>query len=164
MDSLTPVKRYRRRLSAGQLWFPDMDDLRVGRDVVIPESELKWRFDPSGGPGGQHANKSATRVELSFDVGKSAALADPMRQRILDHLDRNAAAGIITVKVDESRSQWRNRQIARRRLAELLVDAMRPPPPQRRSTRPTRASRERRLAAKKARGETKRLRRRPNLD
>jgi ribosome-associated protein len=141
-----------------------MDDLRVGRDVVIPESELTWRFDPSGGPGGQHANKSATRVELSFDVRKSAALAEPLRQRILDHLASDAAAGIVTVQVNESRSQWRNRQIARRRLADLLVDAMRPPPPRRRSTRPTRASRERRLSAKKARGETKRLRRRPDLD
>lgn len=139
-----------------------MDDLRVNRDVVIPESEMKWRFDPSGGPGGQHANKSATRVELSFDVRNSTAFTEQMRIRILDHLE--GEQGILAVQVNESRSQWRNRQIARRRLANLLNDAMRPPPPQRRATRPTRASRERRLSAKRARSETKRLRRRPDPD
>lgn len=138
-----------------------MDELPVSKDLVIPANELTWRFDPSGGPGGQHANKSATRVELSFDAANSAVLIGTKRDRVLQHLGTRAPGGLITVQAGESRSQWRNRQIARRRLAEILVEALRPPPPQRRPTRPTLASRERRLSNKRARSETKRLRRRP---
>ena len=130
-------------------------------EVLIPARELKWRFDPSGGPGGQHANKSATRVELSFDVAASTALSVGQRERILTRLGDEAAAGVVTVHAGESRSQWRNRQTARRRLVGLLIEAMRPPPPPRRPTLPTRASAERRLAAKRSRSEIKRLRRRP---
>jgi ribosome-associated protein len=137
-----------------------MDDLRVTDDVVIPAAELEWRFDPSGGPGGQHANKSSTRVELSFDPASSAALDDRQRQRIAASLPD----GVVSVRVDESRSQWRNRQIARRRLAEIIAEALRPPPPRRRPTKPTRASRERRLAQKRNRSEKKRLRRPPSPD
>ena len=138
-----------------------MDDLRVNTDLVIPAAELKWRFDPSGGPGGQHANKSATRVELSFDVRTSNALDEPSRARVLGRLGSEAVDGVIAIQVGESRSQWRNRQIARRRLAVAIDEALRPPPPRRQATRPTRASRERRLAGKRARSETKRMRRTP---
>ena len=138
-----------------------MDDLRVSVDVVIPSGELKWRFDPSGGPGGQHSNKSSTRVELTFSLADSNAFADLLRTRVLERLGADAPEGVITVQVSESRSQWRNRQIARRRLVEILLEAMRPPPPKRRATRPTRSSRERRLSAKRARSQTKRLRKRP---
>jgi ribosome-associated protein len=138
-----------------------MDDLRVSMDVVIPPGELKWRFDPSGGPGGQHSNKSSTRVELTFSLATSNAFADALRASVLERLGADAPEGVITVQVSESRSQWRNRQIARRRLVEILVEAMRRPPPKRRATRPTRGSRERRLAAKRARSETKQLRKRP---
>ncbi len=138
-----------------------MDDLRVSARILIPARELKWRFDASGGPGGQHANRSATRVELTFDIGATKSLSDKMRDRALEHLGDQAPDGLVTLQVNEPRSQWRNRQVARRRLAELLEEAVRPPPPQRRTTRPTRASKERRLAAKRSRSETKRLRRRP---
>ncbi|MEA2000443.1 MAG: alternative ribosome rescue aminoacyl-tRNA hydrolase ArfB [Actinomycetota bacterium] len=138
-----------------------MDDLRVSEGVVIPSGELKWRFDPSGGPGGQHANKASTRVELTFSLADSNAFADSLRKRVLERLGADAPDGVITIQVNESRSQWRNRQIARRHLVEVLVSAMRPPPPKRRPTRPTRSSRERRLSAKRARSETKKLRRRP---
>ena len=137
-----------------------MDDLRVGDGIVIPAAELNWRFDTSGGPGGQHANKSATRAELSFDVESSAALDHEQKERITQHLQ----AHIVVVQADDSRSQWRNRQTARRRLGVILAEALRPPPPQRRPTKPTRASRERRMAQKRARAETKRLRRRPEPD
>ncbi len=138
-----------------------MDDLRVNADLVIPAAELKWRFDPSGGPGGQHANKSATRVEVSFDVQSSTALNERSRAMVLGNLGTDAADGVIAIQVGESRSQWRNRQIARRRLGEVIDRALRPPPPRRRATKPTRASRERRLAGKRARAETKRMRRNP---
>lgn len=137
-----------------------MDDLRVGTDIVIPAAELQWRFDPAGGPGGQHANKSSTRVELSFDVSASSALSPELRRRLIERLGNSE----VVVQVAESRSQWRNRQIARRRLAERLSEALRPPPPQRRTTRPTRAARERRLADKRSRAQVKRLRRPPDLD
>jgi ribosome-associated protein len=138
-----------------------MDDLRVNSYLLIPAAELKWKFDPSGGPGGQHANKSATRVELSWDIDVSAALDERARSRILGNLDTEPSGGLITVQVGESRSQWRNRQIARRRLVAIIEEALRPPPPRRRATKPTRASRERRLASKRARSETKRMRQNP---
>jgi ribosome-associated protein len=141
-----------------------MDDLRVDQDLVIPAGELQWRFDPAGGPGGQHANRSSTRVELSWDISASPALPAGLRERVLGQLGSEVVQGVVTVRVGESRSQWRNRQIARRRLAEKLRRAMRPPAPSRRQTRPTRASRERRLADKRARSEIKRLRRKPDVD
>ena len=141
-----------------------MDELRVSQDLVIPAAELLWRFDTSGGPGGQHANRSSTRVELSWNIPESAVLAASLRDRILEQLGKEASGGVLTIRVGESRSQWRNRQIARRRLADRLRRAMRPPAPPRRRTRPTRMSQERRLAGKRARSETKRLRRRPEVD
>ncbi|MDJ0496470.1 MAG: alternative ribosome rescue aminoacyl-tRNA hydrolase ArfB [Acidimicrobiia bacterium] len=141
-----------------------MDDLRVNQEVVIPATELEWRFDPAGGPGGQHANRSSTRVELRYDIAESAAFDDALRERVIDQLGSEAPHGVLTIRVGESRSQWRNRQIARRRLVDKLRRAMRPPAPPRRQTRRTRASQERRLADKRARSETKQLRRRPEID
>jgi ribosome-associated protein len=141
-----------------------MDDLQVSHDLVIPSAELQWRFDPSGGPGGQHANRSSTRVELRFDITRSSALEPSLRERILERLGNEAPHGVVTIKVGESRSQWRNRQIARRLLSEKLHRAMRPPAPSRRQTRRTRASHEQRLAQKRARGEIKRLRRKPDVE
>jgi ribosome-associated protein len=138
-----------------------MDDLRVNRDLVIPAARLRWRFDPSGGPGGQHANKAATRVELSLQVAGSGLFDADTELRVVANLAGRLVDGALAVVVDESRSQWRNRQIARRRLAEIIDGALRPPPPRRRPTRPSRAAKARRLAAKRARAETKRLRRRP---
>ena len=131
--------------------------------MVIPAAELHWRFDTSGGPGGQHANKAATRVELSFDLGASPSVSDDIRHRMLERLGGRARNGVVTVSVDESRSQWRNRAIAVRRMTRLLREASRTERP-RRKTRPTRASRARRLEAKRRRSETKRLRKRPSPD
>ena len=138
-----------------------MDDLLVIPGVVIPDAELIWRFDASGGPGGQHANKSATRAELRFDIGASGAFTDEQRRRVLQNLGSAVDDGVLTVQSADSRSQWRNRQIAKRRLVETLREGLKPPPPVRKRTKPTRASRERRLADKRSRSETKRLRRRP---
>lgn len=138
-----------------------MDDLAVSGQVVIPAGELIWRFDPSGGPGGQHANRSSTRVTLSFDIATSASLSGGLRERALRNLADQLEDGVLTVQDSSTRSQWRNRQLARRKLAAALAEAMRPPAPPRRRTKPSRAARERRLASKRARAETKRLRRRP---
>lgn len=130
----------------------------------IPDDELEWRFSTSGGPGGQHANKTASRAELRFDLAASNAFEGVTKDRMLHRLGGRAPGGVLTVAVDDTRSQWRNRQIARARLEEILQDALRPPPPPRRPSRPSRAARERRLGEKRARSRQKRQRKRPDPD
>jgi ribosome-associated protein len=123
----------------------------------IPESELEWRFDTSGGPGGQHANRSNTRVELRFDIETSEVFDDETRSRLVDRLGHS-------VRISErgSRSQATNRERALQRLVAMLTEAAQPEPPPRRPTRPSRNARQRRLSAKRSRSETKRHRRRPS--
>jgi ribosome-associated protein len=133
----------------------------VVRGVEIPAGELAWRFSRSSGPGGQSVNTADSRVELSFDVRRSAVLPDVLRERVLARLSHRLVDGVLTVAASEYRSQHRNREAARARLADLLTQASAPPARPRRATRPTRGSQERRLAGKKRRGETKALRRRP---
>jgi len=133
------------------------DDLPIGRHFTIPASELEWRFDSSGGPGGQHANKASTRAELSWDLGTSPSVPDDLRDRMLERLGGKTPGGVVTVSVDETRSQWRNRVLARRRLAEILTDAAKSPK-KRIRTKPGRGARRRRLEEKRSRGEVKRLR------
>ena len=131
------------------------------RGVEVPAQELAWRFSRSGGPGGQSVNTADSRVELSFDVRRSAALPEGLRQRLLARLEHRLVDGVLTIAASEYRSQHRNRQAARARLAELLTEASAPPPARRRPTRPTRGSKERRLAGKSQRSRTKALRRPP---
>ena len=138
-------------------------DLHVRR-VVIPGTELTWRFDTSGGPGGQHANRSSTRVTLEWDVGESASLDEGARRRLLVGLGSGAEGGVVRVTAGGSRSQWRNRWTARERLRTLLDGALRPLPPARRATKPSRGARARRLEGKRRRGHVKRMRRRPSDD
>jgi ribosome-associated protein len=133
--------------------------LRVSRSVVVPERELKWRFSRSSGPGGQSVNTADTRVELSLDVGTTSALGPVQRARALDGLGRRLVDGVLTVTASEHRSQLRNREAARERLAGILAKALAPPAPKRKGTRPTKGAVERRLAEKRRRGRTKRLRR-----
>ncbi len=138
-----------------------MDDLRVTETITIPDDELSWTFSPTGGPGGQHANRSSTRAELRFDVATSRAFDDDTRRRIVARLDGDTE---MVVVADDSRSQWRNRQIARRRLAERLTEATRPDPPKRRPTKPSRSARRRPVDEKRARSRTKTLRKSPGTD
>jgi ribosome-associated protein len=133
--------------------------LRVTRSVLVPARELKWRFSRSSGPGGQSVNTADSRVELSLDLTTTRALGPVQRARVLERLDRKLVDGVLTVTASEQRSQLQNREAARERLAEILAAALAPPPPRRRPTRPKRGSVERRLADKKRRGQTKRLRR-----
>ncbi|MGZ8626483.1 MAG: alternative ribosome rescue aminoacyl-tRNA hydrolase ArfB [Actinomycetota bacterium] len=133
--------------------------LRVTRSVVVPEREMKWRFSRSSGPGGQSVNTADSRVELTLDLTTTTALGPIQRARVLERLDRRLVDGLLTVAASEERSQLRNREAARRRLAEILAKALAPPPPPRRRTKATRASVERRLADKRRRAQTKRLRR-----
>jgi ribosome-associated protein len=133
----------------------------VVRGIEIPESEFSWRFSRSGGPGGQSVNTSDSRVELSFDVAGSRVLSESQRRRALGRLRARVSGGVVTIAASEYRSQHRNREAARARLADVLTEALAPPPPRRRPTRPTAGSRERRLAGKRRRSEVKALRRRP---
>jgi ribosome-associated protein len=127
-----------------------------------PESELTWRFSRSSGPGGQGVNTTDSRVELSFDVARSPTLPAHLRARALARLHRRLVDGVLTVVATEHRSQLRNREAARERLAALLAAALAPDPTPRRPTRPTAGSRRRRLDAKTRRGAIKRLRGRPD--
>lgn len=136
-----------------------MGPLRVSRSILIPEQELKWRFSRSSGPGGQSVNTADSRVELSLDVANTTALGPVQRARALERMAGRVVDGVLTVSAQEERSQLRNREIARKRLAEILAEAVAPPPPRRRPTRATRASMERRLAEKRRRAKIKRLRR-----
>lgn len=135
---------------------PPLEGLRVGR-FTVPESEIVETFTTSGGPGGQHANRSHTAVELRFDVSSTPSLPEPERQRVVSRL-----GPVVTVTVSESRSQWRNRALARHRLTERLEEALRPSRP-RRPTKPSRAARQKRLEAKRRQSEKKRLRQKPDL-
>lgn len=132
--------------------------LPVVPGVVVPADELGWRFSRSSGPGGQGVNTTDSRVELSFDVARSTALGDVHRARALQRLEGRLVDGVLTVTSSEHRSQRRNRDAARTRLAALLREAVAPPARERRATRPTRGSQRRRLEAKTRRGRVKRLR------
>ena len=134
------------------------DDLVVNRSVRIPRRELVVSFHASGGPGGQHANKAATRVELTFDVASSPSLTEAQRARVLAKLGPQ-----VRVVADDERSQTRNRALAEQRLVDRLAAALRVERP-RRATRPTKGSQERRIQAKKQRSQTKAQRRRPPAD
>jgi ribosome-associated protein len=132
------------------------DPIWVTRSVSIPRSEIDFRFSRSSGPGGQHAQKSDTRVEASFDVAASSSLSEAQKRRIV------AKAGqVLRAVAQDERSQWRNRELATERLVESLRQALKVER-RRRPTRPTKASRERRLEQKRRRSDTKRLRRPPD--
>jgi ribosome-associated protein len=135
-------------------------DLLVAGRYRIPDSELEWTFTTSGGPGGQHANRSQTRAELRFDLVSSTAFPDPVKERMIVKLEKRMVGGVLSVASDQERSQLRNRQAARRRLADLLAASM-VIPKRRRPTRPTEASRRRRQEEKRARSQLKRLRKPP---
>jgi ribosome-associated protein len=135
--------------------------LVVRSGVVIPEVELGWRFSRSSGPGGQSVNTTDSRVELSFDVAGTTAFNEVLRERALERLSSRLVDGVLTVTASEQRSQWRNREAARTRLATILREAIAAPPRKRRPTRPSKNAVRRRLDEKKRRGETKRLRGRP---
>lgn len=135
------------------------DDLiPVGAHTWIPRAELRFRATRSGGPGGQHVNTSSTRVELEWDVAGSPSLSEEERARIQEKLtNRIDGSGVLRIAASEHRSQHRNREAAVERLQRLLTEALHVQK-HRRPTRPTRASREKRIGAKRHRSRTKRSR------
>jgi ribosome-associated protein len=130
-----------------------MDDLEVTPALRIPIDELSWRFTGSGGPGGQHANTSNTRVELTWDIAASSAPGPRQRELLVERL-----GSTVRVVVSDERSQTRNRDLALERLRTKLSAALRVQTP-RRATRPSRGSQERRLESKRRHAERKRQRR-----
>ena len=133
----------------------DENLLHINKKISIPLSELQFRFSTSGGPGGQHANKVATKVTLLFDVAGSPSLDDTSRQRLLTKLaNRIDKDGGLKLDVQESRSQHRNRETAVTRFQQLLAAALKPQK-KRRKTKPSRAAKERRLESKKKQGKRK---------
>jgi ribosome-associated protein len=134
------------------------DELRIDARLAIPLAEIELRTSRSSGPGGQHANVTASRVEAVFDVERSAALDEAQRARLLER-----AGSTVVAVAQDARSQMRNRELALRRLSEKIAAALRVPR-RRRPTRPTRASKQRRLDQKRRAGERKRGRGRPGGD
>ena len=139
--------------------------IRIRGTLSIPAAELAWRFSRSSGPGGQHVNTADSRVELLFDLASSPSIPPVLKARAIQRLGPRLRDGVLVVVASRQRSQLRNRVAARRRLGEILSAATDPPPRQRRLTRPTRTSDERRIEAKKRSGSVKRQRgRRKHLE
>jgi ribosome-associated protein len=134
------------------------ETLHVHRGLDLPLREVSWRATTAGGPGGQHANRTLSRVEVSFDVGASATLGPRQRARLLERI-----GPVVRSSASESRSQARNRELALARLATKLDRALRVLP-QRTPTRPTRGSQVRRVESKRRRSQTKRQRRAPRAE
>lgn len=139
---------------------PMPDDLRVTNRVLIPANELVEQFSRSSGPGGQKVNTTDSRVELRFDVQRSSALPEQLRERAVERLGKRLVDGVLTVAASQHRSQLHNRREAREQLAKTLAAALAPPPKSRRPTEPSRRAKQRRLANKRHRGAIKSRRRR----
>jgi len=143
------------------MWRWDGAVIQVTRNIRLDENEIEERFIRASGPGGQHANRSATAVQLRFDVAHSPSLPEEVRQRLMALAGNQLTEeGVLVIEASQFRSQRRNRRDARRRLVGLVRQAARKPR-RRRKTKPTRAAKERRLRNKRRRSETKRLRRPP---
>ena len=132
--------------------------VHVWNSLVIPDAELTEKFTASGGPGGQHANKAATRVELTWDLAQSDVVTEHQRNTLIDHF-----GPIVRIVVDDERSQLRNRDIAEERLAGRVCTAL-TPVKKRRPTKPTRGSQRRRVDAKRKNSQRKQMRRKPKMD
>lgn len=130
----------------------------VNDALTIPDVELEWKFTTSSGPGGQHANRSATRAQLSWSIAESAVLTPGQRDRLLARL-----GPVVRIDVADHRSQLRNRDLAETRLAERVADAL-TVRAKRRATKPSKGAKRRRLDSKRRRSQTKSLRRRPTRD
>ncbi len=135
------------------------DGQRVTRSVVIPDSEISFKFSRSGGPGGQNVNRRETQVELVFDVARSPSLGPRQRARAMERLaSKLDSSGRLHIVASEQRTQGRNRDIVLERFRRVMADALRPDPPKRRASRPSAAARERRLQDKRRQSVRKRER------
>jgi len=139
--------------------------IEVTPRIQLQEDELQWKAVRASGPGGQHVNKTSTAVELRFDVRSSPALPEPVRARLYGLAgSRLTQDGVLVLVAQGSRSQEMNRQEALERLFDLIREAAKPPPPPRKKTKPTYASKVRRLQGKAKRSGVKAMRGKPKLD
>ena len=134
-----------------------MNGIRVTNGVRIPVDELTWRFSRSGGPGGQNVNRRETRVELVFDVAGSPSLGPRQRARAMERLHKRLdSRGLLHIVVSDERNQAQNRDIAVERFQSVMAEALAPPPPARRKTKPSAGAVKRRLDSKTRRSRVKR--------
>tara|TARA_E500000331_G_C17011581_1_gene606655 strand:+ start:336 stop:758 length:423 start_codon:yes stop_codon:yes gene_type:complete len=133
-------------------------NLRIKTNLEIPANEINWRFSRSSGAGGQNVNKTDSRVEIVFNVYASKALSSYHKHRISIRNDVKLVNGCICIAVQDTRSQYQNRQLALNRFASTLRELLKPPAKKRRETIPTRSSQRKRVDSKKKRGELKRNR------
>ena len=129
--------------------------IEVSSSLVIPDAELDWKFTTSGGPGGQHANRSSTRVQLSWNIADSAVLSTQVRDRLIVKL-----GDVVRSDVDDFRSQLRNKDLASQRLADKIRTAL-VEQPKRKKTKPSRGAQRRRLESKKRNSQRKKMRQKP---
>tara|TARA_B100000579_G_scaffold254100_2_gene209068 strand:+ start:2559 stop:2987 length:429 start_codon:yes stop_codon:yes gene_type:complete len=133
-------------------------NLKVNRNLIIPENEIKWRFSRSSGPGGQNVNKLESRVEIIFNIQKSKALNPIQKDLLLKKLKNKINNGFLCLKVQKKRTQYENRKLATDKLISLLKGQLISAKKVRKLTKPTKSSKKRRVESKKKRGELKRRR------
>lgn len=136
-------------------WHPYDVPIHVDQSLLIPDAELDWKFTTSGGPGGQHANRSSTRVQLTWDIAESGVLNEDRRRRLVSKL-----GDVVRVDVDDHRSQLRNKDVAAERLADKVRAAL-VQQRKRKKTKPSKGAQRRRLDSKKRKSQTKKLRQKP---
>ena len=133
-------------------------NLEINRNLVIPTNEIKWRFSRSSGPGGQNANKIESRVEIIFNIHKSKTLNEFQKSLLVEKLNNQILNGSISIKVQEKRTQFENRQLAIYKLTSLLKEKLKQQSKVRKVTKPTKASKRKRIESKKRRSEIKKNR------
>ena len=133
-------------------------DLQINKQLIIPSQEIKWRFSRSSGPGGQNVNKVESQVEIIFNINKSKTLNDFQKNLLLNKLNNKMINGCISIKVQEKRTQLKNRQLAIKKLTSLIKEIIMSKEKIRRVTTPTKSCQKKRVESKKKRGEIKRNR------